>query len=140
MVILASDRDREGEIISFHVKEIVSKYIKNVQRIEFGEITKDAILEALKHPRDTDINLVNAQKTRRLLDRIVGYTLSPILYRSLRNEVGYTSLSVGRVQSPALRLVCEREIEIKNFKPITYYEVLLECKKENKEVLPKTYK
>ncbi|MGC8766258.1 MAG: type I DNA topoisomerase [Brevinematia bacterium] len=132
LIILASDRDREGEIIAFHVKELVSKYTKNIQRIEFGEITKNAILEALKNPRDTNINLVNAQKTRRLLDRIVGYILSPLTYKSLRKEVGKTSISVGRVQSPALRLICEREIEIKNFKPVSYYDVFIECVKEGK--------
>lgn len=134
-VILASDKDREGEIISFHLKEILSKYIKDIKRVEFTEITKDAILEALKSPRDINHNLVNAQKTRRVLDRIVGYILSPILFRNFRNRFKGMSFSAGRVQSPALRLVCEREMEIRNFVSTPYYEVLIECEKDNKKFL-----
>lgn len=131
-VILASDKDREGETISFHVKEVVSKYAKDIQRIEFTEITKEKILEALRSPRDVNYNLVDAQKTRRVLDRIVGYMLSPVLFKRLGRVFRGFSFSVGRVQSPALRLVCEREIEIKNFVSAPYYDVLIECRKNEK--------
>jgi DNA topoisomerase-1 len=133
-IFLASDRDREGEIISFHVKEVVWKYNKNVKRVEFGEITKNSITEAIKSPRDINIHLVNAQKTRRMLDRLVGYKISPVLSKGLRTTMsGKVSLSAGRVQSPALKIVCDREIEIKNFVPISYYDVFILCTKEDKE-------
>ncbi|MCX8029397.1 MAG: type I DNA topoisomerase [Brevinematales bacterium] len=132
LVLLASDKDREGEMISFHMKEVLSKYNGNIKRVEFTEVTKDSILNSIKMPRDIDMNLVNAQKARRLLDRIVGYVISPILYKHLRKNFSGSSFSAGRVQSPALRIVCEREIEIRNFVPINYYEVIVECQKENK--------
>lgn len=132
-VILASDKDREGEMISYHLKEIISKYNSNIVRVEFTEITKDAILKAVNSPRDIDINLVNAQKTRRILDRIVGYTISPILYRVFKNKFKYASFSAGRVQSPALKLVCDREIEIRSFVSLPYYDVYIRCEKDRKE-------
>jgi len=132
-IFLASDKDREGEIISYHVKELVWKYNKNVKRVEFGEITKNVILEAIKSPRDININLVNAQKTRRMLDRLVGYVLSPILSKSLGRELKKRlALSAGRVQSPALKILCDRELEIKNFVPTLYYDVFILCQKEGK--------
>jgi DNA topoisomerase-1 len=132
-IFLASDKDREGEIISYHVKELVWKYNKNVKRVEFGEITKNVILEAIKSPRDININLVNAQKTRRMLDRLVGYIVSPILSKSLGRELKKRlALSAGRVQSPALRILCDRELEIKNFVPTLYYDVFILCQKEGK--------
>ncbi|MCS7299131.1 MAG: type I DNA topoisomerase [Spirochaetia bacterium] len=132
-IFLASDKDREGEIISFHLKEILSRYVKDIKRIEFTEVTKNGILNSLKTPRDINMSLVNAQKTRRVLDRIVGYVLSPILYRNLKNEYKDASLSAGRVQSPALRLICERELDIKNFKQTHYYEVIIHCDKDGKK-------
>ncbi|MEN2997653.1 MAG: type I DNA topoisomerase [Brevinematia bacterium] len=131
-VILASDKDREGEIISLHVKEIVSKYVGKTKRIEFTEVTKEGILNALQSPRDIDHNLVNAQKTRRMLDRVVGYVISPILFRHFRGMFKGKSFSAGRVQSPALRLVCERELEIRNFTPLAYYDVMLESERDGK--------
>src|SRR3990167_4620888 len=107
-VILASDEDREGEAISWHLIEALG--LKKAKRIVFHEITKPAILNALKSPRELDMNLVDAQQARRVLDRLVGYELSPFLWRKIRY-----GLSAGRVQSVAVRLVVEREREIQNF-------------------------
>ncbi|MFN4244935.1 MAG: type I DNA topoisomerase [Brevinematia bacterium] len=137
IVFLASDRDREGEMISFHVKEVISRYVNQIKRVEFIEVTKDGILSALSSPRDINYDLVNAQKTRRLLDRIVGYVLSPVLFRNFRTKYRGYSFSAGRVQSPALRLVCEREIEIRNFVSVPYYDVFIECEKDSKQFLLK---
>ncbi len=137
VVFLASDRDREGEIISFHVKEIVSNYVKQIHRIEFIEVTRDGILNALNSPRDINYNLVNAQKTRRLIDRIVGYTLSPLLFGKFKVKYKGYSFSAGRVQSPALMLICERELEIKNFVSFPYYDVFIECEKDGNTFLLK---
>ena len=121
-IILATDPDREGEAIAAHVKELLSKDAKlkkqTFQRIAFHEITKEAIEEALKTPRDIDENLVDAQTARRVLDRLVGYKLSPILWRKVRR-----GLSAGRVQSVALRLIVEREREIEKFKKEPYYTI-----------------
>ena len=110
-VWLASDEDREGEAISWHLSEVLELDPKHTQRIVFHEITKPAILEAIKHPREIDLNLVNAQQARRVLDRIVGFKLSPVLWRKVK-----PALSAGRVQSVAVRLIVEREREIQNFK------------------------
>ena len=119
---LATDPDREGEAISWHVREVLRnrKALNgiNVQRIVFHEVTRDAILEALKHPRDVDHALVEAYLARRALDYLVGFTLSPVLWRKLPG-----SRSAGRVQSVALRLVCERESEIEAFRPREYWTV-----------------
>lgn len=109
-VWLASDEDREGEAIAWHLKEALNLKDKATKRIVFNEITKTAILHAVENPRDIDINLVNAQQARRVLDRIVGYEISPILWRKIK-----PALSAGRVQSVAVRLIVEREEEIKNF-------------------------
>ena len=106
-VWLASDEDREGEAISWHLFETLGLKKENTRRIVFHEITKDAILNAVKNPRDIDMNLVNAQQARRVLDRLVGFELSPVLWRKIQPR-----LSAGRVQSVALRLVVEREKEI----------------------------
>ena len=109
-VWLASDEDREGEAISWHLYEVLDLRPDNTRRIVFHEITKPAILEAIDHPRKIDLNLVNAQQARRVLDRIVGFKLSPVLWRKVK-----PALSAGRVQSVAVRLIVEREREIQNF-------------------------
>lgn len=120
-VWLASDEDREGEAIAWHLYEVLGLKPDNTRRIVFHEITKEAILAAIEHPRDIDLNLVDAQQARRLLDRIVGFELSPVLWRKIR-----PSLSAGRVQSVAVRLIVERENEIKNFKQEESYRVVAE--------------
>ena len=109
-VWLASDEDREGEAISWHLYEVLGLRPENTRRIVFHEITKPAILEAIENPRKIDLNLVNAQQARRVLDRIVGFKLSPVLWRKVK-----PALSAGRVQSVAVRLIVEREREIQNF-------------------------
>lgn len=118
IVYLASDEDREGEAISWHLMETLGLDPEKTQRITFHEITKNAILEALKHPRKVNMNLVDAQQARRVLDRLVGYELSPVLWRKIKR-----GLSAGRVQSVALRLVTDKEREILAFRPQTYYKV-----------------
>ena len=117
-VWLASDEDREGEAISWHLRETLDLPREKTRRIVFHEITKQAILEAIEHPRDIDMNLVNAQQARRVLDRLVGFELSPILWRKIQPK-----LSAGRVQSVALRLIVDREKEIMAFRPDPYYRV-----------------
>lgn len=117
-VWLASDEDREGEAISWHLAEVLGLDPKETQRIVFHEITKPAILSAIEHPRHIDLNLVDAQQARRVLDRLVGFKLSPVLWRKVR-----PSLSAGRVQSVAVRLIVEREREIQQFKPESSYRV-----------------
>ena len=104
MVWLASDEDREGEAISWHLSEVLGLTNENSKRIVFHEITKPAILKAIENPRNIDKNLVDAQQARRLLDRLVGFELSPVLWKKVK-----PSLSAGRVQSVAVRLVVERE-------------------------------
>ncbi|MBK6835384.1 MAG: type I DNA topoisomerase [Bacteroidetes bacterium] len=118
MVWLASDEDREGEAISWHLYETLGLTKANTKRIVFHEITKPAILKAIANPREIDINLVNAQQARRVLDRLVGFELSPILWRKVR-----PSLSAGRVQSVAVRLIVEREREIQKFQSTSAYKV-----------------
>jgi len=117
-VWLASDEDREGEAISWHLLQTLNLSEDKTRRIVFHEITKNAILEAIKHPRSIDMNLVNAQQARRVLDRLVGFELSPILWRKIQPK-----LSAGRVQSVALRLIVDREKEIMAFRPEPYYRV-----------------
>ncbi len=117
-VWLASDEDREGEAIAWHLAEELKLKKENTKRIVFHEITKDAILRAIENPRDIDLNLVDAQQARRVLDRIVGFEISPILWRKVR-----PSLSAGRVQSVAVRLIVEREREINNFVAENSYKV-----------------
>ena len=117
-VWLASDEDREGEAISWHLCEVLGLDEEKTKRIVFHEITKPAILEAIEHPRTIDMNLVNAQQARRVLDRLVGFKLSPVLWRKVK-----PSLSAGRVQSVAVRLIVEREREIQSFKCETYYVI-----------------
>ena len=118
MVWLASDEDREGEAISWHLSEALGLKKENTKRIVFHEITKTAILNAIENPREIDMNLVNAQQARRVLDRLVGFELSPVLWRKIQPK-----LSAGRVQSVALRLVVDREREIIGFKHESYYKV-----------------
>ena len=118
MVWLASDEDREGEAISWHLYEVLGLKPENTRRIVFHEITKPAILDAIEHPRQIDLNLVNAQQARRVLDRIVGFKLSPVLWRKVK-----PSLSAGRVQSVAVRLIVEREREIQDFRCEENYRV-----------------
>ena len=118
-VWLASDEDREGEAISWHLCEVLGLDEEKTNRIVFHEITKPAILEAIEHPRRLDMNLVNAQQARRVLDRLVGFKLSPVLWRKVK-----PALSAGRVQSVAVRLIVEREREIQAFKSETYYSIV----------------
>ncbi len=115
---LASDEDREGEAISWHLCEVLGLDEEKTNRIVFHEITKTAILDAIKHPRHLDMNLVNAQQARRLLDRLVGFKLSPVLWRKVK-----PALSAGRVQSVAVRLIVEREREMQAFKSEPYYRI-----------------
>ena len=115
MVWLASDEDREGEAISWHLFETLGLKEENTRRIVFHEITKTAILNAIENPRSIDMSLVNAQQARRVLDRLVGFELSPVLWRKIQPK-----LSAGRVQSVALRLVVDREREILAFNPEQY--------------------
>ncbi|XOB41468.1 MAG: type I DNA topoisomerase [Candidatus Nealsonbacteria bacterium] len=125
LVIVSTDPDREGESIAWHLTKILNlNGQKPYQRIVFHEITKSAIEEALKNPRKIDLNLVDAQQTRRILDRIVGYKLSPFLWKKVARR-----LSAGRVQSVAVRLVVEREREIKNFVPQEYWTIAAQLKK-----------
>ncbi len=117
-IYIATDPDREGEAIAWHLVEAAQMDPERVRRVTFHEITKPAIEEAFAHPRDIDMNLVNAQQARRVLDRLVGYTLSPMLWRKVRSR-----LSAGRVQSVALRMIVEREREIRAFQPREYWTI-----------------
>ena len=118
MVWLASDEDREGEAIAWHLYEVLKLKPENTRRIAFHEITRQAILDAIAHPRTIDLNMVDSQQARRVLDRIVGFELSPVLWKKIK-----PALSAGRVQSVAVRLIMERENEIKRFVPEEYYRV-----------------
>lgn len=129
-IYLATDYDREGEAIAWHILQATGT--KNGQRITFHEITKPAILEAIKHPREIDMDLVDAQQARRILDRLVGYKLSPFLWRKVAQ-----GLSAGRVQSVAVRLVTERENEIRQFVPQEYWQIEAELAKKGEN---KTFK
>ena len=138
MVWLASDEDREGEAISWHLSEELNLDKNKTKRIVFHEITKTAILKAIENPREIDYNLVNAQQARRVLDRLVGYELSPVLWRKIKG-----GLSAGRVQSVSVRLIVEREREIQNFKAVASYSVVAEFVNEAgrafKAKLPKNF-
>ena len=124
-VILATDEDREGEAIAWHLMKALDLKSKNTKRIVFHEITKSAIQEALKSPRELDMNLVDAQQARRILDRLVGYKLSPFLWKKIMR-----GLSAGRVQSVTVRLIVEREKEINKFKPQEYWQIIARLKPE----------
>ena len=138
MVWLASDEDREGEAISWHLAEELKLDKSKTKRIVFHEITKSAILKAIDNPREIDYNLVNAQQARRVLDRLVGYELSPVLWKKVKG-----GLSAGRVQSVSVRLIVEREREIQDFKPVASYSVTAEFINEAGKVvkakLPKNF-
>ena len=132
-IILAPDPDREGESIAWHILEVlkIKKAIKantKIQRVVFNAITKNSVLEAIKNPRDIDMDLVNAQQARRALDYLVGFTLSPVLWRKLPG-----SRSAGRVQSVALRLICDREDEIENFRSEEYWDIKVDLQTSNDE-------
>ena len=135
-IYLATDPDREGEAISWHLTKALNLEDKKVYRITFNEITKKAVKESLKHPREIDMNLVDAQQARRMLDRMVGYEISPLLWAKVKR-----GLSAGRVQSVALRIICDREEEISNFIPKEYYtlDVVLGVKGERKPLTAKFY-
>ncbi|MBI4972061.1 MAG: type I DNA topoisomerase [Candidatus Omnitrophica bacterium] len=132
-IFLAPDPDREGEAISWHLAHILKDAGAKIKRVVFNEITKDAVKEAFNHPREIDLNLVNAQQARRIMDRILGYELSPLLWRNVSK-----GLSAGRVQSVALRLIVEREKEIRDFKPVEYWSLkarLSSQREEEKETI-----
>ena len=139
MVWLASDEDREGEAIAWHLAENLKLTEQNTKRIVFHEITKSAILKAIENPRKINYDLVNAQQARRVLDRLVGYELSPVLWRKVKG-----GLSAGRVQSVAVRLIVERERQIEVFKPVASFRVVAEFTNNNgnkfKAKLPKNFK
>ncbi len=122
-VLLAADPDREGEAISWHLATVLGLGPEKTKRITFNTISKDVVKEAIRNPRDIDMNLVNSQQTRRILDRLVGYKISPFLWRHIKN-----GLSAGRVQSVATRIVVEREQEIKAFKPEEYWVINADLK------------
>ncbi len=128
-LILATDFDREGEAIAFHVAEVLKVDPASAKRVTFTEITRDAILEAFQHPREIDLRLVEAQQARRILDRLVGYRLSPVLWKKVR-----PGLSAGRVQSVAVRLIVEREREIRGFVPVEYWSIDVRLTPQEREV------
>jgi DNA topoisomerase-1 len=122
-VYLAPDPDREGEAIAWHIAEELREVNPNIRRVLFNEITRKGITEALKHPTELDMHKTDAQQARRILDRLVGYEISPILWKKVRR-----GLSAGRVQSVAVRMICDREVEISEFKPEEYWSVEADCK------------
>ena len=132
-VWLATDEDREGEAISWHLCEVLGLDPRTTKRIVFREITKPAIEKAIQHPRSVDLNLVNAQQARRVLDRLVGYELSEILWKKVRGK-----LSAGRVQSVAVKLIVEREREIQHFNTEPYFKIdaLFLVKNEQGKTVP----
>ena len=127
VIYLAPDPDREGEAIAWHLKNLLDQEPK-IKRIEFNEITREAVQRAIKHPREIDMKRVDAQQGRRILDRLVGYKLSPLLWKKVRK-----GLSAGRVQSIAVRLICEREKEVQQFKPQEYWSITAQLAKDQPE-------
>ncbi len=127
-VYLATDPDREGEAISWHLQHILEIPEDSVCRVTFNEITKETVQESMKHPRKVDINLVDAQQARRVLDRIVGYKISPVLWKKVKK-----GLSAGRVQSVAVKLIVDRENEIENFKPEEYWNIYANLQKQGEK-------
>lgn len=133
-IFLATDPDREGEAISWHIATLLNLDGKSLNRVEFHEITKEAVVKAIKEPRTLDMALIDSQQARRVMDRIVGYKLSPILWKKIRS-----GLSAGRVQSVALKLICDRETEIRNFIPEEYWTIRAFHKEENIEFFSEFY-
>lgn len=133
-VFLATDPDREGEAISWHIANMLNIDPTDKCRIEFNEITKNAVTSAIKSPRALDMNRVDAQQARRVLDRLVGYKLSPLLWKKVRK-----GLSAGRVQSVAVKIIVDRENEIRDFKPEEYWTITVELDKDNKQFEAKYY-
>ena len=135
-VYLATDPDREGEAISWHLSKALKLEDKDIYRITFNEITKSAVKAAIKDARKIDMNLVDAQQARRVLDRIVGYSISPVLWAKIKR-----GLSAGRVQSVALRIICDRENEIDAFIPDEYWtmDATIKVKGEKKPIVAKFY-
>ena len=133
-VFLATDPDREGEAISWHLAQALNIEEKDINRISFNEITKNAVKTSIKNPRKIDMNLVYAQQSRRMLDRMVGYRISPLLWAKVKR-----GLSAGRVQSVALRMICDREDEINAFIQEEYWtiEAVLNVQGEKKQVIAK---
>ena len=127
-VLIATDPDREGEAIAYHISSIMDHEKTDVKRVEFNEITKSAVDKAIKSPRPIDMDRVYSQQARRVLDRIVGYEISPVLWKTV-----YRGLSAGRVQSVALRLVCEREQAIREFKPEEFWTIEIDVKSDSSE-------
>ena len=127
-IYLASDPDREGEAIAWHVRQVLKVPDDKIFRIEFNEITPKAVKYAVAHSRQIDMDRVKAQQTRQILDKLVGYKLSPVLWKQLGNY----HLSAGRVQSVALRMICEREDEIEAFVPVEYWSVTVKLEKDGK--------
>ena len=128
---LATDPDREGEAIAWHLAHILDIPEDSICRVTFNEITKEAVKTSIKNPRKIDKNLTDAQQARRVLDRIVGYKISPILWKKVK-----TGLSAGRVQSVAVKLIVDRENEIENFKPEEYWNIYANLLEEkSKKVL-----
>jgi DNA topoisomerase-1 len=130
-VLLASDPDREGEAIAWHIAELLREHQPNMKRVAFNEITEEAVKQAIEHPRHVDQHLREAQEARRVLDRLVGYDLSGLIWKKVRY-----GLSAGRVQSPALRIVMEREREIRAFDPETYYTLVANLQAADQTVIP----
>lgn len=126
-VILATDPDREGEAIAWHLAKVLGLDVNTTKRLEFHEITRDSITEAIKHPRTIEGNLVASQETRRIVDRIIGFKLSTLMFRKIHSR------SAGRVQSATLKLIADHDIEIDNFIPKEYWNILVETKIDNKE-------
>lgn len=127
-IYFATDPDREGEAISWHLAAIIGDDAKKAKRVTFNEITKNAVKDAIRHPRQIDMNLVNAQQARRILDRIVGYQISPFLWKTVKS-----GLSAGRVQSVATKIIVEREEEIRQFIPQEYWSISAELIHDSKK-------
>ena len=127
-IYLATDPDREGEAIAWHLAEVTKLDKQSYKRVVFHEITDDTVKQAFQHPRSIDMQLVNAQQARRVLDRLVGYKMSPLLWQKVRKR-----LSAGRVQSVAVKIVIDREREIQEFMPIEYWIIEVELTKKSKK-------
>ena len=129
LVYLATDPDREGEAISWHLSKLLNLDESKIRRVEFNEITKSAVTNAIKNPRKLDMDLVDAQQGRRILDRLVGYKISPLLWKKVKK-----GLSAGRVQSVAVRLICDRENEIRSFITKEYWSLIAKLSENNRKI------